>query len=347
MRKLPIYALTLEKRVNAFSFNPIRRYTMQAANLEKDVEVKGSVREAYAKVAIADNEGKSCGTEKSCCGTGPDKGAGYSTRLGYSENDISAVPEGSNMGLGCGNPTAIAGLKAGEVVLDLGSGGGFDCFLAARQLAGTGRVIGVDMTPEMLSKARLNAQKGGYKNVEFRLGEIEHLPVENSSVDVIISNCVINLSTDKSQVFKEAARVLKPGGRLIISDLVATSPLPENIKRDLALYNGCMAGATPIEELKQALRNAGLEDIKIDVKEESRSFIKDWSTSGVENYVASAIIEAYRPSLELKRVVEKGSVSPTLGRGFYDSSNKQQASAAGGQNSLTCTPGSGCCPTKM
>lgn len=315
-------------------------------DVQKDVEIKSSVREAYAKVAVADTAGGSCGIEKSCCGTGPDKGAAYSTQLGYSESDISAVPAGANMGLGCGNPTAIAGLKAGETVLDLGSGGGFDCFLAARQLAGTGRVIGVDMTPEMITKARLNAQKGGYKNVEFRLGEIEHLPVENSSIDVIISNCVINLSTNKPQVFKEAARVLKPGGRLIISDLVATSPLPENIKRDLALYNGCMAGATPIEELKQALKDAGLENIKIDVKEESRSFIKDWSTSGVENYVASAVIEAYRPTLELKKVVEKGSVSPTLGRGFYDSSNKPQTSAVQGQDSSTCNPSSGCCPTK-
>ncbi len=319
---------------------------MQAQDLQKDVEIKSSVREAYAKVAIADNEGESCGTEKSCCGTGPGKGAEYSTQLGYSEGDISSVPAGANMGLGCGNPTAIAGLKAGETVLDLGSGGGFDCFLAARQLAGTGRVIGVDMTHEMLNKARLNAKKGGYTNVEFRLGEIEHLPVENSSVDVIISNCVINLSTDKPQVFKEAARVLKPGGRLIISDLVATSPMPENIKRDLALYNGCMAGATPIEELRQALKDAGLENIKIDVKEESRSFIKDWSTSGVENYVASAVIEAYRPNLELKQVVDKGSVSPTLGRGFYDLSSRQQTPVVQGQELSSCKPGSGCCPTK-
>ena len=272
---------------------------MQDTNLPQDIEVRDSVRDAYAKVAIADNESASCGISKSCNGTEPDKGADYSTQLGYSSEDISAVPTGANMGLGCGNPTAIAGLKAGETVLDLGSGGGFDCFLAARKLAGTGRVIGVDMTPEMLMKARLNAQNGGYTNVEFRLGEIEHLPIENNSIDVIISNCVVNLSTDKPQVFKEAARVLKPGGRLIISDLVATSPLPENIKRDLALYKGCMAGATLIEELKQALSAAGLENIKIDVKEESRTFIKDWSTSGVENYVASATIEAYKPALHV------------------------------------------------
>lgn len=274
-------------------------------SVKKDIEIKDNVRTTYAKVATANAQGDSCGIATSCCGTSPEKGSEYSKQLGYSEEELVSVPIGADMGLGCGNPTAIAELKPGEVVLDLGSGGGFDCFLAARKLAGTGHVIGVDMTPEMIAKARLNAQKGGYTNVEFRLGEIEHLPVENASVDVIISNCVVNLSTDKAQVFREAARVLKPGGRLIISDIVATAVLPEQIKNDLALYSGCMAGAMPLEELKNALEAAGFENPVIQIKEESRSFIKGWaSDTGVENYVASATIEAYLPALELKKTAQ-------------------------------------------
>jgi SAM-dependent methyltransferase len=216
--------------------------------------------------------------------------------LGYTEADIQGIPEGADMGLGCGNPQAIAQIKAGETVVDLGSGGGFDCFLAARQTGETGRVIGVDMTPEMVSKARLNAEKASLRFVEFRLGEIEHLPVADHSVDVIISNCVINLSPDKPQVFRDAYRVLKRGGRLAISDIVATAPLPPQAKEDLALYTGCMAGATFIPELERMMADAGFTDIRIEPKDKSRQFIRDWAPGRkIEDFVLSAAIEARKP----------------------------------------------------
>jgi SAM-dependent methyltransferase len=219
-----------------------------------------------------------------------------STRLGYSEEDLAKVPAGADMGLGCGNPRAIASIKPGETVLDLGSGGGFDCFLAAAETGDSGHVIGIDMTPTMISKARSNAVKGRYHQVEFRLGEIEHMPVADSCVDVIISNCVINLSPDKYQVFKEAFRVLKPGGRLAISDVVASTELPEAMKKDLALYSGCMAGASQIKELNNILEQNGFERIRIEPKDDSREFIKDWAPGrGVEDYVLSATIEAVKP----------------------------------------------------
>jgi ubiquinone/menaquinone biosynthesis C-methylase UbiE len=209
---------------------------------------------------------------------------------------VVTVPAGANMGLGCGNPQAIAALKPGETVLDLGSGGGFDCFLAARQIGDHGRVIGVDMTPAMISKARANADQGGYHNVEFRLGEIENLPLADHSVDVIISNCVINLSPDKERVFKETFRVLKPGGRLAISDVVATTTLPETVRHDVTLYTGCMAGASLIDELETMLATAGFIDIRLKPKDESRSFIRDWAPgSRIEDYVVSATIEAVKP----------------------------------------------------
>ncbi|AKU96249.1 SAM-dependent methyltransferase [Labilithrix luteola] len=219
--------------------------------------------------------------------------------LGYTDEDLSSVPEGANMGLGCGNPQAIAALRLGETVLDLGSGGGFDCFLAARQIGPTGRVLGVDMTSEMIAKARSNAEKLGVRNVEFRLGEIEHLPVETSSVDVILSNCVINLSPDKATVFREALRVLKPGGRLAISDVVQTATLPEALAGEMAAMTGCISGAASIETLQALLRVAGFENIKIVVNEASRTFIRDWLPgSGAENFVASATIEATKASAE-------------------------------------------------
>jgi len=259
-------------------------------------EIRQTVRDSYAKVADAGSTDTSCGTGSGCCGGSTAINALHSTRLGYSAADITSAPAGADMGLGCGNPRAIASLSPGEVVLDLGSGGGFDCFLAARELGETGRVIGVDMTPEMVSKARANAVKGGFDNVEFRLGEIEHLPVADAGIDVIISNCVINLSPDKPQVFREAFRVLKPGGRLAISDVVATAELPASIKDDLSLYSGCMAGASRIDELKTMLEDAGFTAIRITPKDESREFIKDWAPERkVEEYVLSAMIEARRP----------------------------------------------------
>ena len=254
------------------------------------------MRESYARVAEADDEGCGCGVPSSCCGTAPDTDDLFSVRLGYSPQDLAAIPQGADMGLGCGNPKAIACLKPGEVVMDLGSGGGFDCFLAAREVGQTGRVIGVDMTPQMVSKARTNAEKAALGNVEFRLGEIEHLPVADASVDVVISNCVINLSPDKAQVFRDAFRVLKPGGRLAISDVVATCELPESIRSDLELHSACVSGASGIEELEGYMRDAGFEQVSIEPKDESREFIKEWAPGrGVEDYVVSAHIEAVKP----------------------------------------------------
>ena len=261
-------------------------------------QIRQNVRKSYTEVAEANNSGDCCGEQASCCGVSSDAAINtlVSTRLGYSAADLDAVPDGADMGLGCGNPRAIASIKPGETVLDLGSGGGFDCFLAAAETGESGQVIGVDMTPTMISKARNNADKGRYSQVEFRLGEIEYLPVANDTVDVIISNCVINLSPDKRRVFSEAFRVLKNGGRLAISDVVASVELPQEIRDDLQLYSGCMAGASHIDELKQILADTGFTDIRIAPKDESKEFIKDWAPGrGVEEFVVSASIEAVKP----------------------------------------------------
>lgn len=270
----------------------------RASNQKQADEIRQNVRESYSEVAEASNSSSSCGTESSCCGVSDDAAINtlVSTRLGYSEDDLDKVPEGADMGLGCGNPRAIASIKNGETIIDLGSGGGFDCFLAAAETGESGLVIGIDMTPTMISKARNNAAKGRYNHVEFRLGEIEHMPVANDTIDVIISNCVINLSPDKKQVFSEAFRVLKPGGRLAISDVVASTELPDEIRDDLALYSGCMAGASQISELETILQESGFEKISISPKDESKDFIKDWAPGrGVEEYVLSASIEAVKP----------------------------------------------------
>ena len=278
--------------------------------------IRQVVRERYGNIAksAAKTDGKSltsscCGSsgapvaagrQSSCCGAGtqftPQQ---ISTLMGYSKEDVGSVVSGANLGLGCGNPVALASLKPGETVVDLGSGGGFDCFLAARQVGETGRVIGVDMTPDMLSQARINAEKMKTANVEFRLGEIENLPVADNTADIIMSNCVINLSPDKSKVYREAFRVLKPGGRLAIADIVATAPLPAEIKQNLALVSACIGGAATVDDTRQMLQEAGFGLISIKPKDESRKLISQWVPGESKNagdYVVSAYIEAVKPA---------------------------------------------------
>lgn len=225
----------------------------------KAEEIKKIVRDGYSKIA---RQGGSCCSGGPSCG-GTDIARDISKSVGYSSDDINAVPEGANLGLGCGNPVALALLKEGDVVLDLGSGAGFDAFLAAKRVGKKGRVIGVDMTADMIEKARANAKKGGYSNVEFRLGEIENLPVEDNSVDVIISNCVINLSPDKKGVFNEAYRVLKPGGRLMVSDLVLVKELSRAVRDSIEAYVGCLAGAVLKNDYLGYIKEARFADIKI------------------------------------------------------------------------------------
>lgn len=257
-------------------------------------EIKKIVKEGYAKVA---KQGTSCCSSNSCCGS-VNQAKDISKAVGYSDKDINAVPDGANLGLGCGNPVALASLKEGDVVLDLGSGAGFDAFLAAQRVGKTGRVIGVDMTLEMLEKARANAKKGGYDNVEFRLGEIEKLPVEDNAIDVIISNCVINLSPDKETVFREGFRVLKPGGRLMVSDLVLAKDLSEAIKESVEAYVGCLAGAIKKDEYLTYIKAAGFEEVR--VLSESYypvdAMFKEFKSA--ENSVASIKVSAEKPMPE-------------------------------------------------
>ena len=226
----------------------------------KDEEIKKVVREGYAQ--IAKKESSCCSPSSSCCGS-TDLAEDISKKIGYQNEELKSVPEGANLGLGCGNPVALASLKEGETVLDLGSGAGFDCFLAANKVGKKGKVIGVDMTPEMLEKARENTQKGGYENVEFRLGEIENIPVADNSVDVVISNCVINLSPDKTRVFQEAFRVLKPGGRLMVSDITLLKELPDFIRNSIAAYVGCISGALMKDEYLEVIREVGFHEVRI------------------------------------------------------------------------------------
>ena len=233
-----------------------------------------------------------------CCGESQITPQQMSTLMGYSNEEFSSVVDGANMGLGCGNPVALASLEPGETVVDLGSGGGFDCFLAAKQVGEAGQVIGVDMTPDMLSRARMNAEKMKTTNVEFRLGEIENLPVADNTADIIMSNCVINLSPDKSRVFREAYRILKPGGRLAIADVVATAPLPDDIQQDLALVSACVGGAATIDDTTAMLAEAGFEATRITAKDKSRELISNWTAGESKNagdYVVSAYIEARKP----------------------------------------------------
>lgn len=267
--------------------------------MKREDEIRTSVRENYAKVALKLNSTQGCCTPApNCCDPSENQNISIdeiSKKMGYTQEELASIPDGANMGLSCGNPQAIADLKPGEVVVDLGSGGGFDCFLAAPKVGKTGRVIGIDMTPEMISKARRNAEKPGFEQVEFRLGEIEHMPVADNTADIIISNCVINLSPNKGQVFDEAYRILKPSGRLAISDVVLTAALPESYLSDMNLYSGCISGAISIEEYEVLLKDAGFTNISIKPKDESKEFIREWEPNyDLENYIVSAIIQAVK-----------------------------------------------------
>ena len=258
----------------------------------RNEEIRKVVRETYGGIAKGESAGCGCGCVSENH-SGPEE---LSMNIGYSGDDVSSVPEGANLGLGCGNPKAIASLKPGETVLDLGSGGGFDCLLAARAVGASGRVIGVDMTPEMIQNARLKAVEAGFDNVSFRLGEIENLPVADNSVDVVISNCVINLSPEKANVFNEAFRVLKRGGRLAIADIVATAPLPDEVKQDLELYAGCVAGAALIDELGPILEDVGFSEVRIKPIYRSGELIRKLSPDRpIEDLIASVSIEALKP----------------------------------------------------
>jgi SAM-dependent methyltransferase len=249
----------------------------------KPEEIKKAVRKTYAKAVLQ---------RTSCCGSTPS--AKLSKSMGYSDKELQSVPEGANLGLGCGNPVAIASLEPGQVVLDLGSGAGFDCFLASQKVGAQGRIIGVDMTPEMIDNARRNAENGGYNNVEFRLGEIEHLPVADNQVDIVISNCVINLATDKAQVLKEAYRVLKSGGRIAISDLALLKELPAEIRESIDAYTGCIGGAILLEDYKKAVASAGFKDVDYAFKTaENLAESGIQATTDAERSLAEYVVSVY------------------------------------------------------
>jgi ubiquinone/menaquinone biosynthesis C-methylase UbiE len=298
--------------------------TIKKLELRKEVnmevkekeEVRQAVRERYGKIAKADDKApvssqlsqaaSCCGesnltsetnSSSSCCGSSEFTMDRMAAAIGYTKEDLAGVPGGANLGLGCGNPVALASLKPGETVVDLGSGGGLDCFLAAQKVGETGKVIGVDMTPEMISKARKNAENMGVKNLEFRLGEIENLPIADNSADIIISNCVINLSPDKPGVYREALRVLKPGGRLVISDILTTEQLPDEIQKNRALVTACIGGAATIQDTEKMLKGTGFQDIKITPKNVNQELIREWIPGKkVEDYIVPAYIEAIKPS---------------------------------------------------
>ena len=282
------------------------------AELQTD-SLRQLVREGYAKIAQETSAG-GCSSGVSCCGSAPQDADKLARELGYTVEELKALPEGANMGLSCGNPAALAALKPGEVVLDLGSGGGFDVFIAGRKVGATGRAIGVDMTPEMLAKARRNIigyrKETSLNNVEFRLGEIEHLPVADNSVDAIISNCVINLSPDKTQVWREMARVLKPGGRVAVSDMALVKPLPAEVLTIVEALVGCVAGAALVSETGRMAREAGLSDIVLKVKsdyiEAMLNFEDPLYQKIIELLPAGAKPSDYITSLEVQALKPKG-----------------------------------------
>ena len=276
-------------------------------SIKENENLRTLVREGYAKIA-QDTSSGCCGPGVSCCGSAPQDADQLARKLGYSVDELKALPEGANMGLSCGNPAALAALKPGEVVLDLGSGGGFDVFIAGRKVGPAGRAIGVDMTPEMLAKARHNRlsyrEQTGMDNVEFRLGEIEYLPVADHSVDAIISNCVINLSPDKPQVWREMARVLKPGGRVAVSDIALRKPLPAEVLKMVEALVGCVAGAALASDTERMAREAGLTDIvlkpKAEYLEAMTSFEDPLYQKILEHLPAGAKASDYIVSLEVQ-----------------------------------------------
>jgi len=284
-------------------------------NTTLNEDIRRKVRKNYGTIARDAGTQTPAGQTTTCCGSGPEPdpafqgcgcGAGNSgtekiaSLIGYSQAEQDSVPEGANLGLGCGNPQTIAALQPGETVVDLGSGGGFDCFLAARQVGGDGRVIGVDMTPDMISRARLHAETVQADNVEFRLGEIEHLPVADEQADLVMSNCVINLSPEKQKVYQEAFRVLRPGGRLAISDIVALQPLPDDIKSDLEMVSACIGGAATVADIENMLKQAGFEHIRVTPTRVSQEIVDEWLPgSKVGDYVAPADIQARKPFVML------------------------------------------------
>ncbi|MBN8216324.1 MAG: arsenite methyltransferase [Spirochaetes bacterium] len=257
--------------------------------------IRGKVQEVCAKAA-GGGQGSSCCGSTSCCGSNGSEADAIAQRLGYPQAELAALPQGANLGLGCGNPLAIASLKPGETVLDLGSGAGIDCFLAAARVGPSGKVIGVDMTPAMIAKARANAEKTGAAGVEFRLGEIERLPVADDSIDVVISNCVVNLSPEKPRVIADLFRVLKPGGRIALSDVVALRPEPADLRADLELHAACVSGAMEIGAWTRLLGERGFLEVAVRVQEGSREMIDGWADGrDLGGHFASASIEAVKP----------------------------------------------------
>jgi arsenite methyltransferase len=277
---------------------------MKDKNKMNDKKIRGIVKERYSQIA---KQSCSCCSQAEPCCPAPDLAEHIGRTIGYGEEELQSVPEDANLGLGCGNPVALASLREGETVLDLGAGAGFDCFLAANKVGKTGKVIGIDMTPDMVEKAEENAKKGHYENVEFRLAEIENLPVETGSVDVVISNCVINLSPDKKKVFQEAFRVLKPGGRLMISDLVLLKDLPESIKKSVRAYTACIAGAMKREEYLKVIENAGFQQVEVQGE--------DFFSLGLETdkAMAKAIAEEMAIPIEQINLLARSVISIKIG----------------------------------
>ena len=302
--------------------------------------IREKVREGYGK--IAGSGGSCCGPTSTCCGSTPVASEDLAKHIGYTAEELAALPDGANMGLSCGNPNALAALRPGEVVLDLGAGGGFDVFIAGRKVGSTGRAIGVDMTPEMLAKARKNIatyrERTGLDNVEFRLGEIEHLPLADASVDAVISNCVINLSPDKPQVWREIARVLKPGGRVAVSDLALLKPLPPAILDSVEALVGCIAGAVLASETERTAKEAGLADLELKAKSAYIDGMVDWQDPLYREIVAHLPAGAkpsdYVTSLEITARKPSEAATQVLGG---------RSASRGSTGGSCCPPGSGCC----